>query len=442
MPRIAFTTLGCKVNQSESEQMARQFVAAGYECVPFESPADVYVVNTCTVTHVADRKSRQLLNATERANPNALVVATGCYASIVGQALSGAQRLIVRNRDKDRLVDLVDGRLQREDPISPAFSEVDKYAPSWLGRDAGVSSAAERARAMVKAQDGCDSHCTYCIIPRARGRSRSLDPRQVVERIQGLVAEGHSEVVVTGVDLGSYGEDDETLPDLGGLLRLILEQTEVSRIRVSSLEPGDFSPTWLSLWKDSRLCRHLHVPLQSGSAGVLQRMERKYSPAEFADMVAQCRREIPDVTISTDVMVGFPGETAAEFDEGLDFIRSIGFDGMHVFKYSQRSGTRAARLPDRVPEDVKAERSRILREEAARGTSQLHARHDGQRLDVAWESERDGIWRGLTDTNVRVYGTPGDVRPGSLSPVQIQGSFRDGMWGDPAQVELPLVPIS
>jgi threonylcarbamoyladenosine tRNA methylthiotransferase MtaB len=295
---------------------------------------------------------------------------------------------------------------------------------------------------MVKVQDGCDSHCTYCIIPRARGRSRSLAVRDVVARVDALVREGHGEVVITGVDLGSYGEDDPTLPDLGGLLRAVLDETEAGRIRVSSLEPGDFKPEWLELWQDRRLCRHLHVPLQAGSATVLQRMERKYSPEEFAAMVSLCRRAVPGITITTDVMVGFPGETAEEFEEGYRFIRQIAFDGMHVFKYSRRSGTRAGRMPDQVDEQVKSERSKLLRDEAAQGVSRLLDRHAGSVAWVAWESEADGVWRGLTDTNVRVYSSPAGVRAGSLSHVRLGTMFRDGLWSEPRQAEIPLVPIS
>jgi len=431
-PRVAFTTLGCKVNQSETDLLARQFAAAGYECVQFDDHADVYVVNTCTVTHVADRKSRQVLGQARRVNPEALIVATGCYASIVGNALAGDGVLVIRNRDKDRVLPLVEGRLHRSMPPAPAYLDLEKYVD--------VSGGHERARPMVKAQDGCDSHCTYCIIPRARGRSRSVSPEDVIRRTCALAAEGHAEVVITGVDLGSYGEDDPALPDLGGLLRRLLDQTDVPRIRVSSLEPGDFRESWLALWEDPRLCRHLHVPLQAGSLGVLQRMERKYTPSEFAAMVAACRREIPGVTITTDVMVGFPGETEAEFDEGFEFTRRIAFDGMHVFKYSQRSGTRASRMPDQVPENVKSERSHILREEAACGVARLLRRHAGVLADVAWESEHGGTSRGLTDTNVRVYG-PG-AQAGRLTRVRLLAPFRDGLWSEPAQPEIPLRPVS
>ncbi len=431
--RVAFTTLGCKVNQSESDTLARQFTAAGHDCVPFDEQADVYVVNTCTVTHVADKKSRQTLNGARRLNPDALVVATGCYASIVGAALADDRTLVVRNRDKDRLLPLVEGRLGRSTPSLVLSSDLEKYID--------VPGGQERTRAMVKVQDGCDSHCTYCIIPRARGRSRSIAPDAVVRRVRSLVREGHAEVVVTGVDLGSYGGDDSSFPDLGGLIERILAETDVPRVRVSSLEPGDFDPDWLPLWKNPRLCRHLHVPLQAGSAGVLSRMERSYSPAEFASMVGSCREAIPGVSITTDVMVGFPGESDAEFDEGYHFIREIGFDGMHVFKYSQRSGTRAARLPDQVVPDVKASRAALLREEALAGLQRLLTRHHNVTAKVAWESECGGIRRGLTDTNVRVYGAAGATARDKLAPVRLMTPFEDGLWSEPVFADIALVPV-
>jgi threonylcarbamoyladenosine tRNA methylthiotransferase MtaB len=263
----------------------------------------------------------------------------------------------------------------------------------------------------------------------------------VIGRVQALVHEGHAEVVITGVDLGSYGEDHASLPDLGGLLGRVLVETKVERIRVSSLEPGDFDQAWLPLWQSPRLCRHLHVPLQAGSAAVLQRMERKYSPREFADMVAACRRAIPDLTVTTDVMVGFPGETDEEFDEGYHFIRHMRFDGMHVFKYSQRSGTRAARFSDQVPEPVKHERSRLLREEARMGVDRLVRRHANRVWEVVWESQSDDIWRGLTDTNVRVYGSPRSCRVGSLARARLTFPFRDGLWSESTHAEIPLVAI-
>lgn len=432
--RVAFTTLGCKVNQSETDQLAHQFAAAGYRCVPFDAMADVYVVNTCTVTHVADKKSRQVLGQARRKNPDGLVVATGCYASIVGDMLADEHTMVVRNRDKDRLLTLVEGRLQRVSRDLPYFADAEKYVETAVGE--------VRSRSQVKVQDGCDSHCTYCIIPRARGRSRSVPVNDVLQRVNMLVQSGHAEIVITGVDIGSYGENDESLPDLGGLLRTILDRTEARRVRVSSLEPADFRVEWLSLWEDPRLCRHLHVPLQAGSESVLRRMERRYSPEMFKSMVDACRASIPNLTVTTDVIVGFPGETDNEFDDGYHFIRSVQFDGMHVFKYSQRSGTRAARMPDQVVDPVKQERSQLLREEAAAGVSRLHGRHHDTVATVAWEGEIETVWRGLTDTNVRVYGGREPVHAERLSRVRLTSPFRDGLWVEPASADIPLVAVS
>lgn len=430
-PRVAIATLGCKVNQSESDLFARQFVAAGYTCVPFDTEADVYVVNTCTVTHVGDKKSRQIMSQARRANPQALIVATGCYASIAGETLADSHTLLVRNRDKDRLVVLVQGRMGRVVDDLPYFADADKY----LSRPGGQ----ERVRAVVKVQDGCDSHCTYCIIPRARGRSRSVAPEFVIDRVRALVREGHAEIVITGVDLGSYRSDDGAL-DLGGLLRKILAETDVPRIRVSSVEPGDFDPQWLDLWADPRLCRHLHVPLQAGTGTTLERMQRSYTPAEFAAMVAACRDRIAGVTITTDVITGFPGETDAEFSEGLEFIRSMTFDGMHVFKYSKRSGTRAGRMAGQVGDATKSERGRLLREEGERGVRSLLDRNRGAISTVAWENKHEAIWQGLTDTNIRVY-TSVAVQRGALSRARLGGPHANGFWAEPLYSDIPLLSV-
>ncbi|MGI8824702.1 MAG: tRNA (N(6)-L-threonylcarbamoyladenosine(37)-C(2))-methylthiotransferase MtaB [Chloroflexota bacterium] len=422
-PRIAFTTLGCKVNQSETDLYARQFASAGFACVPFDAPADVYVVNTCTVTHVADRKSRQLLGQARRANRDALIVAVGCYASIAGDALADERTLVIRNRDKERMLGLVQGRLRHEAIDLPYFADREKYVDT----DSGYT----RSRAMVKVQDGCDSHCAYCIIPRARGRSRSVRPDVIIQRVNALVREGHAEVVITGVDLGSYGDNEPALPDLGSLLRRILDETDVGRIRVSSLEPGDFKESWLGLWDDKRLCRHLHAPLQAGSASVLARMGRSYTPEEYAAMVAACRAAVPDMTLATDVMTGFPGETVQEFEECLEFIQRMSFDGMHVFKYSKRSGTPAGRTSNQVAEETKNDRSRLLRDEASSGVRRLLARHHGTTREVAWEGEREGVRRGLTDTNVRVFASSDRLPAGGLSRMRLIRGFRDGLWCEP-----------
>lgn len=433
---IAFYTLGCKVNQAETDTMADEFRRSGLTCVPFDTQADVYVVNTCTVTHVGDAKSRQLLRQAQRSNPKALVIATGCYASIVRDQMPVDNVLVLRNRDKDRLVPLVMQRLN----LATNHPVTDKQA--WQGLASPTPTA--RTRAMVKAQDGCDSACTYCIIPRARGRSRSTAPEKIIERVRSLSSSGYKEVVVTGVDLGSYGDDTPSYPDLGGLLRMILDLTPIHRIRVSSVEPGDFKLEWLDLWRDSRLCRHLHVPLQAGSDSVLARMRRKYTTREFMDMLNTCRSAIPELAVTTDIITGFPGETEAEFENGMSFISQCGFDGMHVFPYSLRSGTAAAHLPDHVPEPTKKARGAILREFAAAGKEQHIVRSIGTTVEIIWEDERDGIWRGLSDTNVRAFAADACLASNRVDVRLLTVPYRDGCWAEPVitRADIPLQVIA
>lgn len=251
------------------------------------------------------------------------------------------------------------------------------------------------------------------------------------------------EVVITGVDLGSYGDENERLPDLGGLLQRILDSTHVHRIRISSLEPGDFKPGWLSLWPNPRLCRHLHMPLQAGSDSVLMRMRRKYGTAQFLEMLEECQYKIPGLTVTTDVMVGFPGETDEEFEEGRSFIERCRFDGLHVFQYSVRPGTAAAKLPDQVPEDVKKDRSAILRHLAEEGKRSKVRRSIGTWAEVIWENERDGIWRGLTDTNVRVFSSDSHIRTNLVETRTITAAYRDGCWGEMEnhRIDIPLIAV-
>jgi threonylcarbamoyladenosine tRNA methylthiotransferase MtaB len=439
-PTVALYTLGCKVNQAETDALADSFQQSGFRRVPFDDPADVYVVNTCTVTHVGDAKSRQILRQARRLNPKALVVATGCYASIVRDRMPVENVLVVRNRDKGRLVAIV------EQHISPEVRECSSDKPTELGLGGTPSS---RTRAMVKVQDGCDSACSYCIIPRARGRSVSISPETVIDRVRRLVYQGHKEIVITGVDLGSYGDNDPALPDLGGLLGRLLTETEVHRLRVSSVEPGDFNLEWLKLWVNPRLCRHLHVPLQAGSDGVLRRMRRRYDTAAFLEMIRACRLAVPGMAITTDVITGFPGETDAEFDEGVACIDRCRFDGMHVFPYSRRPGTGAAHLPDHVPEPVKKERGAILRHRAEEARRAHVTRHVGDTQEVVWESERNGLWRGTTGNNIRVFSADQMLTANGVDRRLLSALYADGCWGEPVDQtmyadkspnEMPLFP--
>jgi threonylcarbamoyladenosine tRNA methylthiotransferase MtaB len=431
---VAFYTLGCKVNQSETDAMADQFSDAGFTCVPFAAPADVYVVNTCTVTHVGDSKSRQILRQATRTKPGALVVATGCYASIVRDQLPIEDILVVRNRDKDKLLPIVQQHL---DAVPDSAGHNGKPIIQ------GLSPALDRprTRAMIKVQDGCDSACAYCIIPRARGRSRSTAPPEIVGRLEKLVACGHAEVVITGVDLGSYGEDTPSYPDLAGLLNLLLATSSVPRIRVSSVEPGDFNLDWLEVWQNRRLCRHFHVPLQAGSDSVLARMRRKYDCGQYLSMIESIRSRVPGVAITTDIITGFPGETEEEFDDGLQFIDACNFDGMHVFPYSRRPGTAAAQLDDHVSEPVKKHRAAVLRGRAESARAAHVQRHLGSTQQVVWECERDGVWRGLTDNNVRVFTTNRGRETSSAETYALTGRYADGCWGEPADIRQSVLQL-
>jgi threonylcarbamoyladenosine tRNA methylthiotransferase MtaB len=420
-PTVAFCTLGCKVNQAETDEFTDSFKAAGFKPVHFEGSADVYVVNTCSVTHVGDSKSRQVLRQARRRNPGALIVATGCYASVSHQSFPLDDVLVVRNRDKDQLLQIVLAALEVHESDSPASEKLQAQ-----GFDAG----AQHARPMVKVQDGCNGVCSYCIIPRARGRSRSRSSKDVVSRVNRLVERGHKEVVITGVDLGSYGSDDSDSPDLGRLISLILERTSIPRIRVSSLEPGDFDLAWLSLWDDPRMCRHLHLPLQAGSDAVLARMRRSYDTRAFREVLDRCREAIPGLCVTTDIIVGFPGERVEEFDRGFEFASHCKFDGIHVFPYSPRAGTAAAAYADRVSDGEKKQRSALLRALGSDGQASHVRRVLGTDRQVVWEESRDGVWRGLSDDNIRVFTASAEIAANDLKTVRLTSAYRGGCWGE------------
>ena len=402
---VAIHTHGCKLNQADSSVLARQFRQAGYRIVETAAEADIYVLNTCTVTATADAKARQALRAARRANPEALVVATGCYSQRAAAELARlpAVSLVVGNTEKSRLVSLVAAARQE---VATADD------PAAVGDDYGAlltpgENLPGRSRAMVKIQEGCDQVCAYCIVPKVRGRERSIPPEELVEQIRQRVDEGCREVVLTGTQLGTYGFD---LPgtNLAGLLRRILAQTGVARLRVSSLQPQELGPELLRLWQeDSRLCPHFHVPLQSGSDSILKTMRRRYTTAQFARTVELIRQTIPDAGITADLIVGFPGEGEREFTESLAFVEEMGFSDLHAFPYSPRPGTSAAYLAGQIADGVKKERMGRVLELARQGFEQFRRRQLGQTRPVLWETarQRDGVTRrrGLTDNYIRVH---------------------------------------
>lgn len=360
MRKAAFHTLGCKVNSYETEAMQQLLEAAGYEIVPFSQRADVYIINTCSVTNVADRKSRQMLHRAKKMNPEAVVVAAGCYVQAAGETLKtdAAVDLMIGNNCKTDLVRYLDEFFGgRADEHIIEISETHEY------EELSITKIDGHTRAFIKVQDGCNQFCSYCIIPYTRGRVRSRRPEAVVSEIRTLVAGGYQEVVLTGIHLSSYGVDFPE-PERETLLTLIEKIHGIEglkRIRLGSLEPRIVTAEFAeSLAAMEKVCPHFHLSLQSGCDETLKRMNRHYSTADYALRCGYLRAAFDHPAITTDVIVGFPGETDGEFAETQAFLSQIGFYEMHIFKYSKREGTRAASMPEQVPEPVKTMRSEIL----------------------------------------------------------------------------------
>ncbi|OPY56388.1 MAG: Threonylcarbamoyladenosine tRNA methylthiotransferase MtaB [Pelotomaculum sp. PtaU1.Bin035] len=402
--RVAVSTLGCKVNQYESASLAGLFRERGYRIVEFEDKADVYIINTCTVTHLGDRKSRQLIRRAARANPEALIAVTGCYAQTSpGKVLEiPGVDLVVGTRDRVKLVDLVETAFKGKGQVNAVRS----YEDNDEFEEISSLPVQGRARAFLKIQDGCDNICAYCIVPRARGPSRSRKPEKVLEMANELVAAGYKEIVLTGIHTGAYGRDLDGDITLAGLLNRLAEIPGLSRMRLSSIEPNDITLELVeTLSGCPAFCRHLHVPLQSGDDHVLKRMVRRYTAWEYTRLVDVLRENIAGLGLTTDVMVGFPGETSEHFENTYQFIKKTSFSGLHVFKFSPRQGTPAAGFPDQVEPQAKEERSRILiglgkKLSAGFANSMLH-----KDLEVLVEQrfqEEEGFYEGLTRNYVRV----------------------------------------
>ena len=411
-PSVAIETHGCKLNQADTAELAARFTAAGFDLVATDRPCDVYLVNSCTVTHTADRKARQAIRSARRRNPAATIVATGCYAERDPGALSALDEvdLVSGNRDKVRLVeDVLELRGQEASTCGTGSDEM-PISPSVL-----------RTRASIRIQEGCDQVCAYCIVPRVRGRERSIPAEMIVARIRRLEASGYREVVLTGTQLGTYGFDIAPgQPNtLDMLVSEILRGTEIERIRVSSLQPQELSPQLLSLWSSPRLCPHFHLPLQSGSDPVLRRMRRRYSAAQYGRAVQAIRDRVPDAGITADVIAGFPGETPADHAATRRVIESAGLSGLHVFRFSRRPGTTAFHLADDVPAQVKAGRAGELMEIGERGAAAFADGLIGSIRPVLWEERANGSWTGLTDNYVRVRARSGRDLANTVEPATL-----------------------
>ncbi len=401
---VAIQTHGCKLNQADSEALAQRFAEAGYRVVDRTAGADVIVVNSCTVTATADAKARQALRGARRASGDALVVATGCYAQRADSDLNGMAEvsLVVGNSGKGGLVEQVSQALAVRELEPPA--ELVGIARDSLG-DKELRPARGRNRSMVKIQEGCNQVCAYCIVPKVRGRERSIPVAAIVEQVRRAVDGGCKEVVLTGTQLGSYGFDLDGA-DLATLIRSVLAETGVTRLRVSSLQPQEISRELLELWENPRLMPHFHIPLQCGSDRILRLMRRRYDTARFAQAVELVRRRVPDAGITTDLIVGFPGEGEAEFRESRDFARRQAFSDMHIFPYSSRPGTSAAYLKEQVPAPSKKARASEMAEVSQEGFRAFRLGQLGNTRPVLWESalglEGERVWTGLTDNYVRV----------------------------------------
>ena len=422
-------TLGCKVNQYETETMEGLFRQAGYRVVPFTEPADVYIVNTCSVTMLGEKKSRQLVRRAQRQNEAALIAVTGCYAQlapdIVG-TLPGV-RLIVGTQDRGRIVELVEEAAAG----SEVLRDVGDIMAADTFEDIPLFAAPERTRAFLKIQEGCQNFCTFCIIPYTRGPLRSRALASVRREAEKLVAAGFREIVLTGIHLGAYGRDLTGTVTLADAARTVLEIDGLQRLRLGSLESVELTPALFTLLRDDRrFARHLHLPLQAGSDAVLREMHRFYDTAGYERLLTRIREEVPGIAISTDIIVGFPGETEAMFQESLAFVRRQEFARVHVFPYSRRPATPAAARSDQVPHPVCRERVKMMQALADEMAADYHGKFIGTIVPVLFETQHEGVADGLTDTYIRVY-TKGPVKVGEITAMRLLRLYQDGLWGEP-----------
>jgi threonylcarbamoyladenosine tRNA methylthiotransferase MtaB len=435
--RIAFATVGCRLNQFETDALRGKAEAEGFSVVPFADPADVYVVNSCTITAEADADSRQLVRRAVRRNPDALVAVTGCYAQASPERVAEIPGvdLVLGNVEKSALfAHLREVRSERSARIRVADIAAQRRID---GSEYGPGIDPDRTRAFLKVQDGCSYRCSFCIVPTVRGPSRSLAVEPILAEIRRLHAAGFPEVVLTGIHLGTYGRDLDPRLTLSGLCARIAELPEAPRVRLSSLDPHEVGDDLIRLLAESRrFCRHLHLPLQSGDEAVLRRMRRSHTAAQFRGLVERLAAEVPGIAVTADVMVGFPGEDEAAFRATHDLLAALPMAGLHVFRFSPRAGTEAAAYPDQAPRPLKAARSRLLRDLAAEKARRFGQGFLGELLEVAvLDRERpDGMREGLSDNYLTVR-FPGEAAlMGRLCRVRVRAATAGGLLGERAGI--------
>lgn len=435
MRKIAFYTLGCKVNQSDTASMEGIFRRAGYEVVDFGSPADVYLINTCVVTNTGQRKSRQIINRAVRHNPLSLIVVTGCYPQTAPEevrAIAGVD-VIIGNQERARIVELVEQALENKQ--TEILDNVQKMTVDTKFEELGVGTETDKTRAFLKIQEGCNQYCTYCIIPYARGPLRSRSLESIRSEVAKLVGAGYKEVVLIGIHLGCYGKElakEGKHITLYDAVQAVLSVEGMCRVRLGSLESVEVEPRILELMaNEPRLCKHLHLPLQSGCDKILQAMHRPYDTARFTQLLQQIRAQVPDVAITTDIIVGFPGETEEDFATTLAFAEKCGFAKMHIFPYSKRKGTPAEKMPNQVDEAVKGERAARLAAVDEKLHQAMLKQMVGKTEEVLFEQPVDAVhMEGLCGPYLRVVVPGTSELANTIAQVKITGIVDDWLTGE------------
>ena len=393
--KVAFITLGCKVNQYETNAMIQQFLQKEYEIVEPTQKADIYIINTCTVTNISDRKSRQMLRRVKYLNPKATVVACGCYVQVAKEEIQKIKEidLTIGNNEKKEIVGIIEKYKHKKQKNNKIENIMDQKEYVELGK----ITYTEKTRAVIKVQDGCDRFCSYCIIPYARGRVRSRKPENIIEEIQSIAKKGIKEVVITGIHVASYGKDFKEKYELIDLLEEINKIQGIQRIRLGSIEPLLITEEFVKrLSKLEKICHHFHLSLQSGCDETLKRMNRKYTTQEFKTIVERLRKAYSDVILTTDIIVGFPMETEEEFQKTYQFLQEIKFYKMHIFKYSPRKGTKAAKMEGQIDGKIKEERSQKLIELSNTNQKEFNKQYIGKEIEILFEEEKNSYYQGHT----------------------------------------------
>ena len=467
MKTVAFITLGCKVNQYETNAMTQQFIEKGYKVVDHTKEADIYIVNTCTVTNMSDRKSRQMLRRVKELNKKAIVVACGCYAQVAKEELEKIEEinLVLGNNEKKDIVEYVETYIHhqtlnenkgntlhikdkskkieedvkasqnREKTANAENNKITKDIVETQIQDVmnqkefvefGDITFTEKTRAVIKIQDGCDCFCSYCIIPYARGRVRSRKPEHILSEIQKIAKEGIKEVVITGIHIASYGKDFKQEYRLIDLLEEINEIEGIERIRLGSIEPLLITEEFVNrLEKLSKICHQFHLSLQSGCDETLKRMNRRYTTEQFQEITKLLRNAFEDAILTTDIIVGFPGESEEEFEKTYEFLKEIKFYKMHVFKYSPRKGTKAAVMPNQIDGNKKEERSKRLIELSNKNEKTYNEQYLGKEVEVLFEEEKDGVWQGHTKNYILAHYKTEENLENKMIKLQCQGAEQE-----------------